>query len=181
MHQVFLFIFILSLTLPSFAQVKVAFLEIFHPTTGEVVPLEPGGRFGHVAISFNGGWLHSFPGRPVERVKSLEAYGRVVEVVTIEGVQALSHLEVGSHLGKSFDTSYSWGPTNTTYCSKLVGQILSIPPQPTSFSADVWQSAGALGDGWGLSPDDIYIYLMNGRTPHLSGRAPHSNCEIILH
>ena len=158
MKIIFLF-FILVFTFKSSAQISVAFFEV-RDSKGEIVSLEAGGQFVHVAISYYGGWLHSYPGLGVSWVQSVYEIGDPHTILENKDIPALTAKQVTSYFGLPFDKSYRWHPKDSTYCSKLVGQLLNIPPQPMSFSGSAWGEVMVKGKGRvGLSPDDLYQEL----------------------
>ncbi len=69
---------------------------------------------------------------------------------------------LATQIGLPFDFSFIWN-NEKTYCSKLVGIALNIPPHPMSFAGTHyleyyphWINRNDLG----LSPDDIYDFAM---------------------
>lgn len=144
----------------SFAAIDVAFIEVKN-YGGQVVRLEKGGQFAHIAISYQGQWLHSHPLRGVEVVSQdvLEEIGSIRAFVTISDKESLNKAQVETFLGKPYDPEFSWGDEKM-YCSELVAKLLKIEPEPMAFESAVWsQHSHQLRGQLGLSPDDIFRIL----------------------
>lgn len=139
--------------------VEVAFLE-FHNEDGRRVELEPGGRFVHVAIRIDGRWLHAHTHEGVALIDSLEEYGH--RIIRLEN-PLLPDPKLDQFvywLGKPFDMTYSWRNPKATYCTRLVAELLNVPPQPMQFASDHWRLASVKPIGEpGLSPDDLFRIL----------------------
>lgn len=140
--------------------VQVAFFEA--PTA-----LEPEGRFNHVALSYRGKWIHAHPIWGVQIFDSLVAVGRVTEIWENQGLREPSAKWVRRELSKHYDPHFHWESRTGTYCSKLVGTFLKIPPTPMGFTSEFWQSPHRPtwarhvvrpGDP-GLSPDEIAQWI----------------------
>jgi hypothetical protein len=160
---------ILFLALGSLAETQVAFIEI-RDRFGNIHQLEPGGRFSHIAISYKGRWLHAHPYRGVEVIDSadLKKIGAVT-IVSLPEYSELTSDKLKTYINKPYGTGFSWSD-DTYYCSKLVGKILGMSPEPMSFNAVVWKSSKHIGDV-GLSPDDIYRKI----------KGPHwTRCESVF-
>ncbi len=153
-------VWILFFPLMSLASLQVAFLEI-HDAAGNLVQFEPHGRFGHLAISYQGQWLHAHPYYGVQLVREadLQKIGTLAALVTVDGHPDLSPEVVQPLLGKPFDHDYNWDDEKY-YCSELVGKLLGLPPQPMDFSAAIWPPEYKKHQGEpGLSPDGIFQQL----------------------
>ena len=143
----------------SLAGVEIAFIEI-RAGDGRVLQLEPNGRFAHIAISYQGNWLHTHPYRGVELVsrKVLEETGLIIQVIRMPEVE-LESTAVKSVLGKPYDSTFSWN-SDGFYCSELVGKLLKLHPEPMLFARPLWKGPLTEKAGeFGLSPDDIYRIL----------------------
>lgn len=139
---------------------EVAFLEL-HSADGRPVQLEPGGRFGHVAIRYRGQWLHAHPHCGVELTDSLEEYGDQVVVIKNEARPEPTDEQVLIWLGKPFDRTYRWDNPIATYCTRLVAELLGVKPTPMLFSSELWQNHFMRTVGTpGLSPDELYRALL---------------------
>ncbi|MGE0632595.1 MAG: hypothetical protein AB7O96_09320 [Pseudobdellovibrionaceae bacterium] len=139
------------------AAVEVAFIEIRN-SKGDVVQLEPDGKFAHMAISYRNLWLHAHPAKGVEIVEreELEKLGPIKFLATIPTPIKLDESEVKKFLGKSYDQQFSW-TNEKIYCSELIAKLLKIEPQPMSFESQVWSAKyKKLKGELGLSPDDIF-------------------------
>ncbi len=177
-EQSHLFIFIIAgllFTASAFSEIRVAFWTT-RDGSGKPIQLEKGGKYTHIAIAFEGKWLHSSPKNGVELVDEVEGMGKIADIlVDVEG-PPLDPSVIKDWLGLPYDPTYDWGNKTATYCSKLVGLLLGIEPQPMLFDSDVWNSQNSLPRGtFGLSPDDIYrILIKRGyllmSTPHLCER-----------
>jgi hypothetical protein len=158
----FLLIFILLVATSVHASVDIAFIEILKPN-GKPLQLETNGRFAHMAISFEGHWLHAHPVRGVELVSrtEVEKVGKIKEVIRVDEF-ILSGTRVSTYLGKPFDREYSWSDEKM-YCSELIAKLLSIPPEPMHFDPRLWPPQYQKYEGLpGISPDDIYLFLNAG-------------------
>lgn len=139
---------------------EVAFIE-FYKENGQLVQLEPGGRFMHVGIRIGDYWLHAHPHTGVELTSSLERFGhRIVRLANHE-VPEPRREQIYYWLGKGFDFSYRWNCTDATYCSRLVADLLDVSPLPMFFEADHWRNVEGKPIGeLGVSPDDLFQILL---------------------
>jgi hypothetical protein len=143
----------------SSATVSVAFFEMYDHRQ-QRVELEKGGRFYHVAISTEAGWLHVSPKDGVELFESLDQVALKTVVLTDETRPTLSLQDIAPYLNLPFDYGYRWNSKNSTYCSKLVANLLKIKPLPMTFESSHWKWAQLPSRrGKGLSPDDLYAAL----------------------
>jgi len=142
------------------ASVDIAFVELRTPA-GRIVQLEKDGRFAHVAISFQGNWLHAYPRHGVEIISraDLEKIGAVRAIVTVPELAPLSPDQVDKYLGKPYDPQFSW-QDDKIYCSELVAKLLGIAPRPMVFDPELWPKNYQYLDGQpGQSPDEIFRLL----------------------
>lgn len=151
---------------PSWAA-QVALFSVPQMDDRPTLELEPNGRFFHVALSYRGGWLHAHPTRGVEFVSSVSELGSHVEIWENPNVPDPKKRWVQRELRKPYDPLFRWEDRSTTYCSKLVGRFLKIPPTVMTFLGQFWRASarpewarlphpvGALG----LSPDEIAHWL----------------------
>lgn len=157
------FLVLLQLFLPllSFAKVELAFIEIRTPA-GNLVQLEPGGRFAHIAIAYGDKWLHAYPARGVEIVTlaELERIGKVADRITLPKVPDLTEAKIAPYLGKPYDWRYSW-TNDKIYCSELVAKLIGMEPTPMNYDGPAWNDRPNPGNAGelGISPDDIYWRL----------------------
>lgn len=145
-----------------FASVEVAFIELKN-YQGQVVQLEPNGQFAHIAISYQGVWLHSHPIRGVELTTEhmLQKMGTIKQVITVPNLAALDEAQVEKFIGKPYDGNYSWDDEKI-YCSELIAKLLGIKPQPMKFDPSLWPASFQKMKGQlGISPDDIFKILKN--------------------
>ncbi|HWU44495.1 MAG TPA: hypothetical protein VN132_13685 [Bdellovibrio sp.] len=72
-----------------------------------------------------------------------------------------------SQLGLAFDFNFIWN-NNKTYCAKLVGIALHIPPQPMNFAGThyvLYHPDWINRHDPGLSPDQIYEFAQKHEMP----------------
>lgn len=173
----------------SHAALEIAFLEV-RGRNGELVQLEPGARFAHVALSCQGGWLHTHPFRGGEVVSrtELEKMGQIAVVVTLPEIDSLSPETVEKFLGKPYDLVFSWDDEKV-YCSELaakavvselilkglsaqpriVALIQDLEPKAMEFNSDFWPPHyQALRGLPGNSPDDVFRALSKMRPADLT-------------
>ncbi len=155
-------IVLLFLSLRSYAAIEIAFIELRNHE-GQVIQLEPGGQFAHIAISYQGQWIHSYPFRGVEIIskENLEKIGAIKSILTVSESQDLQEEQVNRYLGKRYDSEFSWSD-DKIYCSELVGKLLNMIPKPMKFKSKFWSQSSQFvksQNGGGLSPDDIFQYL----------------------
>lgn len=156
-----IFMLILLMPLFSFASIDIAFIEL-RTQNGQLIQLEPNGQFVHIAISYQGGWLHSHPYRGVEVISQdiLEKIGTIKSIITISELDSLKRNQVEKYLGKPSDPEFSWRD-DKIYCSELVAKLLNIDPQPMTFETAIWPDRfQSLKGQLGLSPDDLFQLLV---------------------
>lgn len=154
-----LFALILLSSVIAQAKVQVAFIEIRN-YYGQIIQLEPGGRFAHSAISYKGQWLQAHPVRGVELVpiETIRKMGEIKEMLDVPGLEELDSAKVEAMLGKPFDHGYVWDDEKI-YCSELIAKLLDLPTKPMVFS-DTWPWQYQQLNGLpGLSPDGVYQVL----------------------
>ncbi len=157
-----LFGFLLIIGSIAEARLEVRFMEL-RDAHGRLVQLEPGGRFGHVAVGIGGKWLHVHPYRGVELVnrETVEKVGCMVSSILVEHLDEPDFLTVQTWLGLPYDRDFSWKSEDAFYCSELVGKILGLEPEPMTFDPRLWPPQFQKFDGEpGLSPDDLYRLLL---------------------
>ncbi|MCB0390310.1 MAG: hypothetical protein KDD58_03415 [Bdellovibrionales bacterium] len=175
----FIFLLIFCHVASASKKIQVAFLEFYN--NGEIVSLEPGGRFGHVAISYKNGWIHSFPPYEVGFTTDLERFGKLAEIIELDAPAAFSEEELINSIGKPTTLISEWHDNDTTYCSKFVGQIIGIPPMRNNWKAPIWQQFPPEEYiEWGLSPDDIYNYLLELKNIKRFRFNSNSQCHKVL-
>jgi hypothetical protein len=90
-------------------------------------------------------------------VDSILPFGRAIAMLENPAVPDPTLPQVAPLIGLPFDPTFTWGRTDSTYCSRFVAELLNIPPQPLEHG-----NPGELG----LSPDDLYRALLKlGFTP----------------
>lgn len=142
------------------AKVKVAFFEL-KAQDGQYLSLETGGRLYHVAIQYGDRWLDAHPFEGVREVNDVHSLGHLYSVIELD--RDIPSGKYIIEMGKTFSTTDEWSNNKTTYCSKMVAQILDIPPSQMTTRA-----------GLGISPDRLYHALK--REPHREVRT----CSSIL-
>lgn len=158
LHTVII-VFLLTFSCVPASAARVVFLELHQ--NGMPVALEPGGRFFHVAIQYREHWLQAHSHGGVSLVKDIRDYGDAFMVLDNPDCADPDPAFVERWLGKPFDFSYAWENPKATYCTRLVADILRVPPQPMSFAADIWKHHYHKPDGEpGLSPDKLYAELL---------------------
>jgi len=151
-----LFLLGLLFSFSAHASVQVAFL-ILKDANGNIVQFEEGGRYGHVAVSYKGQWLHAHPTNGVELTHNLSDIGWISVILESDQFYEPTEEYVNQNLGKAFSYLKSWEDTNYTYCAKLLAEPLKVKPLPMNFAATMWQSRTGLPRGEkGLSADDLY-------------------------
>lgn len=154
---------LLSFCLHSQAAVRVAFFEA-RDRLGRLVQLEPNGRFYHVAISYRYGWVQSAPKVGVQQLNDIrplvKLFGEPAVVLRNENLPAIGWQKVKPYLRLPFDYQFRWDDPRSTYCSKLVANLLDIDPLPMQFDSPYWRrSRTSYKAGLGLSPDDLFRIL----------------------
>ena len=153
---------------------EVAFLQAQRPD-GSLYQLEPGGRFFHAAIRVGQQWLHAHPSKGVELVNNLAAFGDSFFILQNPQGPDPSVSQLENLLGKPFDFTYSWDNPLATYCTRLIAELLAIPPQVMRFQAPIWKDhTGHSPGSLGLSPDDLFVALVR------LGFRPLRTCTIAL-
>ena len=127
------------------AKVQVAFIE-WKQQDGTYLSLEPGGRLFHVAIQFEDRWLNATGYAGVHEVQNIHDLGQIYSVIELD--RDIPRGKFLAEFGKKFSTEDAWSNKASTYCSKMVAQILDIAPSPMTSKM-----------GLGVSPDRLYRAL----------------------
>lgn len=160
-HWVMSFLLLTFLSVPA-RSAEVAFIEVLQD--GKPVQLEPGGRFYHVAIRYQGQWLQAHPHGGVTLVKDIRPYGDRFLIMENSEVPEPGPAQVARWLGKPFDFSYTWDNPKATYCTRLVAELLGVPPQLMTFKSEHWKNHFHKAEGEpGLSPDKLFKELVRQR------------------
>ncbi|WP_413575754.1 hypothetical protein ACLVWU_15435 [Bdellovibrio sp. HCB290] len=150
---------ILIFSSAAFAGVKVAFFEA-KDSSGQLITMEDGGRFYHVAISVDDKWLHTHVYWGVQLIPDLHQLGEPALILENEKSPGLQEADLKQFLNQRYDSTYSWSNPDKTYCSKLVAQILNVAPSPMTFSGTIWRGkTSGYSRELGVSPDDLYREL----------------------
>jgi hypothetical protein len=162
-HKLFLDTLILLITSILFfsghqlsAAVEVAFFQYINKD-GKVMSFEKDGIFYHSAIKTKDGWLSSsvFGVHLYQSVNAVSS--NLAAIITLPHLDDLSTSVYIKYLNLPFDRSFKWDDPNSTYCSKLVANLLNIDPLPMSNSTaktDVGEVH--FDDTVGISPDDLF-------------------------
>jgi hypothetical protein len=147
----------------SFARIEVAFLEAW-TSTGKKVELEKDGRFAHVAIRYEGQWFHASPRKGAELTTDIKVFGPdrtlLSEILVDDDAPDLTGAQIAEVIGLPYDFKFRWEDEYGTYCSKLVGKLLQVPPTPMTFDGSYWNGIKNLPWGEpGISPDGLYKVL----------------------
>lgn len=159
--KAFLLLLVLIISASAHARIEVAFLEAWS-RSGQRIELEKGGRFAHVGIKYENLWLHSAPRNGTELVSEFKVFENeaITEILVDENEPDLTPMEVASVIGRPYDFKFRWEDTYGTYCSKLVGKLLLVPPSPMRFDGSYWKGIPKLPVGApGISPDGLYKVL----------------------
>ncbi|NDE14554.1 hypothetical protein EBZ80_06440 [bacterium] len=149
----------MAISVPAAARprVEVAFLEV-RDVHGQSLRLEPWFPWAHMAISHNGGWIHSHPATGVEwaSTERLAQFGRIAHVVSVpDWIEPRMEL-AAAFTGLPYDRQFSWD-NQALYCSELVAKLLGIAPVPMVFDPRLWPGDYLRFNGQpGISPGIVY-------------------------
>jgi hypothetical protein len=148
------------------AAVEVAFFEGYLQD-GSLIQFEEGGRFYHVALKVDGGWLQAHPYFGVMIEPNINKVGHHVVTLRNERIPDIREEQYKEYLGLKFTQDYdSWDDPNSTYCSKLLGKILEIEPLPfqnRKLESTLAKILGLKNKNSGLSPNDLFRILSEER------------------
>ncbi|PIU00886.1 MAG: hypothetical protein COT74_03010 [Bdellovibrionales bacterium CG10_big_fil_rev_8_21_14_0_10_45_34] len=185
MFRILLSLAILFAGLCTQAEVRVAFIDI-RLQNGELVELEAGSRFAHVAIEIQNRWLHVSEMHGVELIDSLTRFGNEIEILKNPDLPSLTLQDIQPYLGKPYDFRFVWDDPTSSYCSKLIANILNIQPVPMEFTGSFWRltrtprQLANLPHGLpGISPFKLYQYLI-GRRSFQSEQSKLNQCQGVL-
>lgn len=150
--------FLLALPWSAAFAVEVKFFRQYN-AKGELIRYERNGEFSHVAISYNGAWLHAHPYGGVRVLKSLDFLG--MDYVILENPNHPEpNLEfISQQLSKTFDIFARWRDPHKTYCSKLIADFFKIKPRRMNFQSQSWNQIKTPKGQLGISPDEIFTEL----------------------
>lgn len=135
----------------------VALLEIYE--NGRLVQFEPDGQFGHCAIQVKHGWLHAHPRVGVQVTDDLSSFGVNPEVWTNPAFADPTPEQIARYLKMHFNYDLKWthDDDKTTYCSRLVGELLGLKPKAAYFMGPAFELSHVVPSFGevGLSPDDV--------------------------
>ena len=152
---------LLSLHFNLNAKTYLAFFE-FYDYQGNLIQIEEGGRFSHIAINNGDFWLHAHPAKgfveAVDSIKDMNFYKAKVYFYENENL-ILSSNALKEYIGVNYDRTFDWN-NRALYNSELIAIILGIQPGAMSFGSPFWNGQNNLPNGKdGLSPDDIFKQL----------------------
>ncbi len=162
--ELFLIMTIFIQSSKSFATVEVAFFQV-KDEHGKIYSSEPGGQFYHSAVKTDMGWVevHVYYGVHVATDNIYQRKEFTLSLINNE-LPGITESQVKEWLGKPFDYTFNWSTQNSSYCSKLVANLLdpNILPLPFQSSEYVYPSGKRIkySDTVGLSPDDLYKILL---------------------
>lgn len=150
---------ILFFVFQSQGAVEVAFFQ-YIDQNGKVLSFEENGIFFHTAIKTKDGWLSAgiFGVRLDKDIKDVSA--NLAVIIKNPNMKTITKTDYEKYLGLPFDREFKWNDQTSTYCSKLVANILGIEPQPLS-NTSIKTDLGTIvfNDTVGISPDEIYKIL----------------------
>jgi hypothetical protein len=156
----------------AFADLEVAFFQD-RDSNGNIISLEDGGQFYHIAIKTEDGWIHALPYFGVTLFHDLSSiHPPLALILKNPDLPPLTRKEYKPYLKIPFDSEFTWSDPKKTYCAKLVGNLLDIAPLPMKNTEIKDQYNPALQDqnytvklkdSYGLSPDDLYKILTRER------------------
>lgn len=136
---------------------QIVFFKSFN-SNGEPIIFE--GPYSHSAIKYKGLWLHAQPYYGVRLSSDLKSFGPNFILLENPNYPEPSEEFVSQALKMKFNIFAPWYSQTETYCSKLTGQALNVPPSKMYFQSNDWKKVkgkkpiGQLG----LSPNDVYWY-----------------------
>ncbi|MCO5112970.1 MAG: hypothetical protein M9899_02220 [Bdellovibrionaceae bacterium] len=140
--------------------VEVAFFRQYTPS-GQLVVYEAGGEFAHVALSYQGKWLHAHPYGGVQLSHHIYEIG-FLDYVILENKNTPEPTDMFVHtqLQKGFDIFAQWTDAGKTYCSKLIAEFFGIQPRTMYFISKDWVGHNPPRGQLGISPDDLFKELI---------------------
>lgn len=150
------------IALPALARpTRVAFLELPGPD-GRRMELEPGNRFAHTALAYNGRWLEADPWAGVTLVPFATLQKMALSITILEHPEGpeVDPARVREWMHRPFDPDYTWD-NDKLYCTELIAKLLGVAPHPMRFDAPHWPPAWRARAGQpGISPDLLYTDLL---------------------
>ena len=155
----------------------IMFLEVYE--RGQLIQFEPNGRFGHCAIRAGRYWLHAHPRVDVQLTDDLSSFGENPEVWVNPHLPDPTTEQVQYYLELRFNHDLKWthDDDGTTYCSRLVGELIGLKPEPAYFMGPAFRHSRVVPSFGevGLSPDDLRAAMQRlgfTRVPTRVGCAP---------
>jgi hypothetical protein len=111
-------------------------------------PDHPFGRYYHVALNTGSQWVHAWPYYGVTTVPNISKVGRIGIILVSPSEVSVSNAALQQEIGKTFDSSFDWNSKTGTHCTKLVADLLKIPPRKKLVPPYV-----------GLTPEELFLEL----------------------
>jgi len=147
----------LSMSASAKTETRLAWMEL-KDLAGQVIQLEPGFQYSHVAIQVGELWLHADPkqGVVLNDFNELKNLGEIKEVWASQEEDDSYLQNISFFIGKAFDSEFSWSDERI-YCAELVAKLLDIPPSPMHFDDKFWDPWFKKYEGLpGSSPSKLY-------------------------
>lgn len=157
----FVLLLLFKFTIVTEATTRVAFFEAYDHN-GKVIRLLPESDYFHVAIQIEDVWYHTDQYEGVAVLKRLSDLGPQFKLKSLLASvdKALSTSAIEPFLKLPFNFYYDWDDPNTTYCSKLVANLLGVEPSVNLFESPYWSQAYGVKKGEkGISPDELFEKL----------------------
>jgi hypothetical protein len=142
------------------APVEIVFYER-QDSLGSPVTLLKGGRFFHVALKWQGCYLHTDVYRGVVCDPEVSASYGVPAVTLVHEDIAWNFELIDEMMGKPYDGAYEWGG-DKLYCSEMIALLFNLTPSPMRFDGNFWQGrdpASLPRNKPGISPDEAFAAL----------------------
>lgn len=154
-------LFILFINLVWAEPVRVAFFKGYDEQ-GKEVRLTDDGEYFHTSIQIEGVWYEVETKEGVRRMASVTEHPYLKLRRVLEKNIGLSYKDIAPYMGLPFDTKYYWDDPESSYCTKLIANLLNVSPRPMSFEGENWENALHAPKGTlGLSPDELYKELLS--------------------
>lgn len=89
----------------------------------------PWGKYYHTALFTNKFWIHAWPMKGVVIVEDIQKVGHIGIILESPKNFVVSDQAIKRQLGKAFDGTYDWYSKDQTHCTKLIADLLGIPPR----------------------------------------------------
>ncbi len=92
--------------------------------------------------------MHAWPYYGVTTVPDISKVGRIAVILVSPPEVSVSGPSVKREIGKVFDSSFDWHSKTGTHCTKLVADLLNIPPRKKLVPPYL-----------GLTPEELFLEL----------------------